>query len=58
MIKNYVYFDGLEQERRKSSALAMELRLNCTNPSIWSLSESYTGDWVNLNCAKYNLITW
>ena len=26
---------GLVQERRKSSALAMELRLYCTNPSIW-----------------------
>ena len=27
--------DGLVQERRNSSALAMELRLSCTNPSIW-----------------------
>ena len=27
--------DGLVQERRNSSALAMELRLFCTNPSIW-----------------------
>ena len=26
--------DGLVQERRNSSALAMELRLSCTNPSI------------------------
>ena len=25
--------DGLVQERRKSSALAMELRLSCTKPS-------------------------
>ena len=25
--------DGLVQERRNSSALAMELRLSCTNPS-------------------------
>ena len=29
------YIDGLVQERRKSSALAMELRLSCTNPSIY-----------------------
>ena len=29
--------DGLVQERRNSSALAMELRLSCTNPSIISL---------------------
>ena len=28
--------DGLLQERRNSSALAMELRLSCTNPSICS----------------------
>ena len=27
--------DGLMHERRNSSALAMELRLSCTNPSIW-----------------------
>ena len=27
--------DGLVQERRNSSALAMELRLSCTNPSTW-----------------------
>ena len=30
------YIDGLVQERRNSSALAMELRLSCTNPSIWT----------------------
>ena len=29
--------DGLVQERRNSSALAMELRLSCTKPSIWGL---------------------
>ena len=27
--------DGLVQERRNSSALAMELHLSCTNPSKW-----------------------
>ena len=27
--------DGLVQERRNSSALAMELRLSCTNPLTW-----------------------
>ena len=27
--------DGLVQERRNSSALAMEFCLSCTNPSIW-----------------------
>ena len=29
------HIDGLVQERRNSSALTMELRLSCTNPSIW-----------------------
>ena len=29
------HIDGLVQERRNSSALAMGLRLSCTNPSIW-----------------------
>ena len=28
------HFDGLVQERRNSSALAMELRISCINPSI------------------------
>ena len=27
------YIAGFVQERRNSSVLAMELRLNCTNPS-------------------------
>ena len=30
-----VHIDGLVQERCNFSALAMELRLSCTNPSIW-----------------------
>ena len=29
-----LYLDGLVQERRNSSALAMELRLSCIKPSI------------------------
>ena len=35
-IADGAYIDGLVQERRNSSALAMELRLPCTNPSIYS----------------------
>ena len=31
----HYHIDGLMQERRNSSALAMELLLSCTNPSIW-----------------------
>ena len=34
MIIDVSYFDGLVQERRNSSVLAMELRLSATNPSI------------------------
>ena len=30
----YIHLDGLVQERRNSSALAVELCLSCTNPSI------------------------
>ena len=35
--KVYIYVDGLLQERRNSSALAMELRLSCTNQSMWCI---------------------
>ena len=38
-----VGIDGLMQERRNSSALAMELRLSCINLSIWEHS-SLLGD--------------
>ena len=30
------HIDGLMQERRNSSPLAMELRLSCINPLIWN----------------------
>ena len=35
-ISFHSHFDGFVQERRNSIALAMELRLSCTNPSISS----------------------
>ena len=31
----HVYINGLVQERRNSSALAMELRLSCINPGFF-----------------------
>ena len=34
-----LHVDGLEQERRNSSALAMELHLSCTNPSMYSFDQ-------------------
>ena len=39
------YLDGLVQERRNSSALAMELRLSCINPLIWSLMGPSISHW-------------
>ena len=36
---SYYRIDGLMQERRNSSALAMELRLSCTNPLILHTSQ-------------------
>ena len=35
------HIDRLAQERRNSSALAMELRLSCTNPSTWKCFPQY-----------------
>ena len=34
-LRTKFHIDRLVQERRNSSALAMELRLSCTDPSIW-----------------------
>ena len=33
--QGWAHIDGLMQERRNSSVLTMELRLSCTNPSIY-----------------------
>ena len=35
MMLSMPYIDGLVQERRNFTALALELRLSCTKPSIW-----------------------
>ena len=35
ILETWRYIDGSVQERRNLSALAMELLLSCTNPSIW-----------------------
>ena len=39
-----LHVDWLVQERCNSSALTMELRLSCTNPSMYSLWLAYTVD--------------
>ena len=36
-VASKTHIDGLIQERCDSNALAMDLRLSCTNPSIWDL---------------------
>ena len=40
--KSSADINGLVQERRNSSALAMELRLSCTNASTWHWLWGYT----------------
>ena len=52
------YFDGLVQERRNSSVLAMELRLSsCINPSIYSQGKQehlyHTVSIIRLMSAQY-----
>ena len=46
MVRNddHWYIDGLVQERRNSSALAMELCLSCINSSIWWMMVSDDND--------------
>ena len=42
-----LYFNGLVQERHNSSALAMELRLSCANPSICeSIDFKFASDYL------------
>ena len=41
------YIDGLVQERRNSSALAMELRASCINPSIWNVHTYKIWHYIN-----------
>ena len=45
-------FDGLVQERCNSIANAMELRLSCTNPSIWYWN-CPPGPWFNIKMSSY-----
>ena len=41
LLHNGWHVDGLVQERRSSNALAMELRLSCTNPSLYCVSQPW-----------------
>ena len=40
------YLDGLMQERRNSSALAVELRLSSINQSIWKAQWKHSYIWL------------
>ena len=51
VVKLIPHIDGLVQERRNSSALAMELRLSCTNPSTCQRVQFY---YCN-NVPKYHI---
>ena len=48
-----VYIDGLVQERRHSSALAMELCISCTNPSICIWVWLYRGTFFHILLLKH-----
>ena len=48
------HIDGLVQERRNSSALAMELRLSCINPSIFWLG-FWHKSWVSVKQLCLNI---
>ena len=47
--------DGLVQNRRNSSALAMELRFFCTNPSIYATQTCYQS-WPQDSWERYGRI--
>ena len=50
------HFDGLVQEKRNSSALAMELRLSCTNPWNWYKCDNKPS-WGNCGVSFYTPCT-
>ena len=62
--RSQVDISGIEQERRNSSALAMELRFSCTNPLTWYLNEKqrnnesrfYLSVWIDVQNAKMMFI--
>ena len=52
----YILIDGLVQERCNSSALAMELRLSCTNPAIlWDIIDGLVQERRNSSASVMEL---
>ena len=63
MVMKHLHIDRLMQERRNSSALAMELHLSCINPSIYDSSSNkyfqFLKFYWSLNSSPYNtMFTW
>ena len=52
----HYYADGLVQERRNSSALAMELRLSCTNPSHDALCPLWLSNFTRVVTEKPQVV--
>ena len=54
--------DGLVQERRNCSALAMELRLSCTNPSIYQffaeINTAHCWSWPGTRYNSLCVLVW
>ena len=48
-----IHIDGLVQERRNSSALAMELRLSCINPAIYTCKDGAYFEMAVWNSGAY-----
>ena len=49
------HIDGLVEERRNSIANALELRLSCTNPSIFDVVTHLFYDEWHFSCDLYNI---
>ena len=55
------HVDGLVQERRNSSVLAMKLHLSCTNPSMWTLTIEWCPEeapFISFKCVPYLILSW
>ena len=72
LLKTILHIDGVVQERRNSSALAMELRFSRSNPTIhidhafvddqwhcvvqWNLSVTTTSMIKYISCDLFNIV--
>ena len=54
--QSYLPIDGLVQERRNSSALAMELHISCTNPYKYAFLFTLVKGYVQLSILFVNIL--